>query len=258
LLCGACVHHKELITFPEETTQFSSPEAILNGVQLRVQPDDVLRITVHSFDPIAASPFNIDPIGGQAQNQGQMLNQGGQGNNGNYTPELFMGYLVDPEGYINFPVVGRLKVDSLTIAEVEQLVSDGVKPYLKDGVVNARFLNFKITVLGEVNVPGYIRISSQRINMLEAIGLSGDFSPYANRTNVLLIREQNGRRTYERFNFQDERVISSPYFYLQQNDVLYVEPIKAKVATVQDPFARGLTYGTALLSVVTLLVALLR
>ena len=258
LLCGACVHHKELVTFPQETTTFASPEAIINGIQLRVQPDDVLRINVYSFDPIAASPFNIDGVAGQNQNQG--MNQGGQGggSQGNYTLELFTGYLVGPDGYINFPVLGRLKVDSLTLAEVEHLVSEGVKPYLKDGVVSARFLNFKITVLGEVNSPGYIRISSQRINMLEVLGLAGDFTPYANRTNVLLIRENDGQRIYQRFNFQDEAVITSPYFYLQQNDVIYVEPIKAKVATVQDPFARGLTYGTALLSVVTLLVALLR
>lgn len=257
LLLSACVHHKELITFPQETTTFASPEAIINGIQLRVQPDDLLRINVYSFDPLAAAPFNIDGVAGQGQNQGQMMNQGQQGNEGNYTPELFMGYLVGPDGYINFPVLGRLKVDSLTLAEVEYLVSEGIKPYLKDGVVSARFLNFKITVLGEVHSPGYIRISSQRINMLEALGLAGDFTPYANRTNVLLIREQSGQRIYQRFNFQDEAVITSPYFYLQQNDVIYVEPIKAKVATVQDPFARGLTYGTALLSVVTLFIAIL-
>jgi len=258
LLCGACVHHKELVTFPQETTTFASPEAIINGIQLRVQPDDVLRITVHSFDPIASAPFNIDGVAGQ--NQNQIMNQGGGGQGagqGNYTPELFMGYLVAPDGYINFPVLGRLKVDSLTLSEVEYLVSEGVKPYLKDGVVNARFLNFKITVLGEVNSPGYIRISSQRVSMLEVLGLAGDFTPYANRTNVLLIREQDGQRVYQRFNFQDEAVVTSPYFYLQQNDVIYVEPIKAKVATVQDPFARGLTYGTALLSVVTLIIAIL-
>jgi len=149
-------------------------------------------------------------------------------------------------------------VGGLTIAQIENQIAEGIKPYLKDAVVNARFLNFKITILGEVTKPGTIRVSNQRINMLEAIGNVGDFTPYANRTNVLLIREENGQRTYQRFNFQTDEIFRSPYFYLKQNDVLYVEPIRAKVATVQDPFARGVTYGTAFISIITLAIALFR
>jgi polysaccharide export outer membrane protein len=94
--------------------------------------------------------------------------------------------------------------------------------------------------------------------LLEAIGQVGDFTPYANRTNVLLIREQNGQRFYQRLNFQDPTLMQSPYFYLQQNDIIYVEPTQAKVATVSDPFQRFFSYGSAVLSVVTLVIALFR
>ena len=249
-----CVHHRELISFPADQIIFTSPEQLSNATMLRAQPDDLLRITVFSFNLEAAAPFNIEPVQSQGNQMMQQLNNA----QGNYPLELFNGYFVDQEGFINFPVLGRLKVGGLTIAQIEKLIAEGTQPYLKDAVVNARFLNFKITILGEVTKPGTIRVSNQRINMLEAIGNVGDFTPYANRTNVLLIREENGQRTYQRFNFQTDEIFRSPYFYLKQNDVLYVEPIRAKVATVQDPFARGVTYGTAVISIITLAIALFR
>jgi polysaccharide export outer membrane protein len=254
LLLSSCVQHKQLLTFPEEHTNFSATEELLNAVELHIQPDDLLRITVFSADVEAAAPFNIEPI--QQQNNMQMFQQQGQGSQSNYPPELLQGYFVDREGNINLPYIGPLEVEGLTLAEAENLIAEKVKPYLNDGVVNVRFLNFKITVLGEVQRPGTIRISNQRVNLLDALGMAGDFTPYANRTNVLLIREKDGKREYQRFNFQNETVIHSPYFYLQQNDVIYVEPLRARVATVQDPFARGVTYGTAILTVITLMVAI--
>jgi polysaccharide export outer membrane protein len=188
--------------------------------------------------------------------QMQQLNQGGA--QGNYMMELFNGYFVDREGYISMPVLGRLKVGGLTLTEIEKIITEGTQPFLKDAVVNVRFLNFKINVLGEVNQPGIIRISNQRVSVLEAIGNAGDFTPYANRTNVLLVREEGGQRIFQRLNFQSQDIFNSPYFFLKQNDMLYVEPIKARVATVQDPFARGVTYGTAFISIITLAVALFR
>ncbi len=254
LMLNACVHSRELVSFPADKTTFTSPEQLKNAVELQAQPDDLLRITVNSFNMEAAAPFNVEaPL----QQNMQQLQQTAAAQ-GNYTLELFNGYFVDREGYINFPVLGRLKVGGLTLPQIEKMISDGTQVYLKDAVVNARFLNFKVTVLGEVNRPGTVRISNQRINLLEILGNAGDFTPYANRTNVLLIREENGQRTYQRLNFQSEALFHSPYFYLKQNDVLYVEPIRAKVATVQDPFARGVTYGTAFISVITLAFAIFR
>lgn len=253
---SSCVQHRELVMLTSVNSSVQGPEALLYAVQLRAQQDDLLRITVHSFNPEAAAPFNIENMSQQIQ-QGQQVGQGG-GAQGNYTMELFNGYFVDREGYISMPVLGRLKVEGLTLAQIEKLITDGTQPYLKDAVVNVRFLNFKINVLGEVNKPGIVRISNQRVSILEAIGNAGDFTPYANRTNVLLVREEGGQRSFQRLNFQNGDIFNSPYFYLKQNDMLYVEPIKAKVATVQDPFARGITYGTAFISIVTLAIALFK
>lgn len=252
---SSCVYHRELVSFSGVNPTGQESETLLSAAELRAQPDDLLRITVHSFNPEAAAPFNIENMTGQMQ-QTQQLNQGGA--QGNYMMELFNGYFVDREGYISMPVLGRLKVGGLTLTEIEKMITEGTQPFLKDAVVNVRFLNFKINVLGEVNQPGIIRISNQRVSVLEAIGNAGDFTPYANRTNVLLVREEGGQRIFQRLNFQSQDIFNSPYFFLKQNDMLYVEPIKARVATVQDPFARGVTYGTAFISIITLAVALFR
>ena len=180
------------------------------------------------------------------------MNQNQQGNN----LELFTGYFVDEDGYIDFPVIGPVKVESLTISEAKSKLLGLIKPYLADAVINMRLLNFKITILGEVIQPGTVRLTNKRVTLLEAIGMAGDFSPYANRTNVLLIREQFGKREYIRFNLQSKEIFTSPYFYLQQNDVVYIEPIRARVATVSDPAQRAISYGSAALSFVTLMIAL--
>jgi polysaccharide export outer membrane protein len=251
---ASCVQHKELVSFPSESIQFVTQDSMTNSIELRVQPDDLLKITVHSFNLEAVAPFNIEVPNQQNM---QLLAQA-MNSQGNYLLELFNGYFVDREGYISFPVLGRLRVQGLTLAEVERLVTEGTKPYLKDAVVNVRFMNFKVTVTGEVARPGVIRVSNQRMTLLEAIGNAGDFTPYANRTNVLLVREEYGKRYYQRLNFQEADLFNSPFFYLKQNDVIYVEPIQAKVATVQDPFARGVTYGSAFISIITLAVALFR
>lgn len=255
LLLGlsACVQHRELVSFPSATVQFPAGDS-LQLEPLRIQPDDLLRITVNSFNPEAAAPFNVEVPGNQMQQQ--MMQ--GAGPQGNYMLELFNGYFVDPNGSIQFPVLGTLQVAGLTTAEIQQMITDKTKPYLRDAVVNVRLANLKVNVLGEVNRPGIVRLSNQRISLLDAIGNAGDFTPYANRTNVLLVREENGKRIYQRLDFQSGALFQSPYYFLKQNDLLYVEPIRAKVATVQDPFARGITYGTAFVSVITLAVALFR
>ena len=256
LLLSSCVQHRQLINFNEADLPEDTPEQIVNAMNLTIQPEDLLKIEVNSFDPIAAAPFNLDPVGQQVQQQqGQLLNQS---SGGNYGPELFMGYFVDQDGYIDFPVLGRLKIKGLTIEEAKGLIYSELEKYLKDPVVNMRFLNLKVTVLGEVNLPGVQRISNKRVTLLEALGMAGDLSDYANRNNVLVIREEEGRRTYTRLDLQSSEIFTSPYFYMQQNDVIYVEPIQARIATVADPAQRIISYASAGLSIVTLIIALSR
>jgi len=255
-LSSSCVHQRDLITFRQ--AQFpTQPEAILNSLELKIQPEDLLQITVHSFDKLAASPYNLTD--GNSSQGGNMMQQssGTVGQTSNQL-ELFLGYFVDREGYIDFPVLGRIQVGGLTLVEAKQKILTLLLPQLTDAVVNMRFLNFKITITGEVNRPGIIRLSNQRVTILEALGHGGDFTPYANRTNVLLIREKDGQRTYTRIDLTKADLFTSPYFYLQQNDVLYVEPIQAKVATVADPFSRAISYSSGLLAIITLIITLTR
>jgi polysaccharide export outer membrane protein len=269
LTASSCVQHKVLVSFPEDKITVTSADALFESMTMRVQPNDLLRINVGSFDWEAARPFNLDQlaipgaVGGQINPQFFQGQQGGIGGGGvpgalGQGPEAGSGYLVDEWGYINFPVLGRLKVDSLTVAEVEEDIKARLQIYLKDPVVTARFLNLKVSMLGEVARPGFVRFTNPRTTLLEAIGLAGDFTYYANRTNILIIREENGKRNYYRVNLQDNSLITSPCYYLKQNDLVYVEPIRARVATVQDPFSRALTYGTTILSVLTIVLTLVR
>ena len=256
---SSCVSHKELINFNSEEEPLTlGTEEIVNAMNLTIQPEDLLRIQVHSADKDqkAALPFNLDsPIQQQA-----LLQQAAQssGSGSNYTVELFNGYLVDQEGFIYFPVIGKIAVEGLTIEEAKSKLIELLKKYINVPIVNMRFLNLKITVLGEVNNPGTIRLSNKRVTLLEAIGMAGDLSIYANRENILIIREENGERTTERLNLKTAEIFTSPYFYLQQNDVIYVEPTKARIATVADPVQRFISYGSGIIAIVTLIIALSR
>ena len=248
---SSCISHKELVNFRDADLVAASPEEIVNAINLTIQPEDLLRIDVNSIVDGAAEVFNPPLTQGNAQ-----MNQQGQG--GNYLLELFSGYLVDNEGYLELPVLGRVYVEGLTLEEAKANITRELRTYLKDPVVSMRYLNLKVTVMGEVNLPGVQRVSNKRVTLLEAIGMAGDLTDYANRTNVTVIREEDGIRTYARLNLQSDEIFTSPYFYLQQNDVIYVEPNDAKVATVADPAQRIISYASAGLSLVTLIIALTR
>lgn len=255
LMASSCVQHRQLINFNEANLPEDTPEQIVNAMNLTIQPEDALRIEVSSIDESAAAPFNL---GAQGQQGGMNMQQMGGGGGGFFGLEIFQGYLVDQDGYIDFPVLGPLKVKGLTLEETKAIIYGKLEEYLVNPVVNVRYLNLKITVLGEVNTPGLIRLSNKRVTLLEAIGMAGDLSDYANRNNVLVIREEEGRRTYTRLDLQSAEIFMSPYFYMQQNDVIYVEPIQARIATVADPAQRIISYATAGLSLISLIIALSR
>ena len=249
----SCISHQELVNFrPLDPATTLNPQEITNRTDLTAQPEDLLKIMVSSLNEEASVPFNL-PVDGEsaARNIG--------GGEGILPLELTTGYFVDEEGYIDFPILGSLYVQGLTLTEIKrELVKQLSDGYLKNPVINIRFLNLKVTVLGEVNLPGLIRLSNKRVTLLEALGIAGDLTVYADRTSVLVVREDNGERTFERLNLQSEDIFSSPYFYLEQNDVIYVEPINARVATVADPLQRIVGYASAALSLVTLIVAFTR
>lgn len=179
----------------------------------RIMPKDELTILVQTTDPLTSEPFNLRLNGQQNQIQNK-------------------GYLVDNDGYINFPIVGKIHVAGLTKTECEDLVKSKIQPYLsrtENPLVSVRMSSYRITVIGEVGSPGVIPVSTEKINIVEALAQAGDMTVYGKRDNILLIREdQQGEKHKVRLNMNDANIINSPYYYLQQNDIVYVEPHKVK------------------------------
>ncbi|MBW1296525.1 polysaccharide biosynthesis/export family protein [Aquimarina litoralis] len=185
--------------------------------------DDVVSIMVSATDMDAARPFNLMqgsslPVAGDASGAGSAANGGGEPT-----------YLIDEEGNIDFPVLGKLKISGLTRVQIKDMIKEKLKVYIKDPIVNVRLKNFKITVIGEVGQPGSFTIPNERITIIEAIGLAGDLTIMGKRGNVMVIRENDGVNTYHRVDLTSKSIFDSPVYYLAQNDVLYVEPNEARV-----------------------------
>ena len=242
---SSCVSHGELLNFTEGEDFSALPKEITNVPTLKIQHDDLLSIKITALDMEAALPFNIDPPTGN-----QNLNAAGG--------RPLIGYLVDSEGYIDVPVLGKIFVAGLTFQELKEQLLQQLATYLKDPVVVVRFLNFRVTVLGEVSNPSTFLLANERVTLLDALGQAGDITPYGNRANILVIREQNGERNFGRLNIQDRNIFQSPYFYLQQNDVVYVEPLEEKTSTVRDQTQRILPWLSVITSLTTLVITLSR
>lgn len=217
----------------------------------KIMPKDLLTITVNTTDPEAAAPFNLTV-------QTTMNLQ----TRSSYSQPTLMMYLVDNNGMIDFPVLGPLKVGDLTKTEAEELIRQGLKPYLKETpIVNVRMANYKISVLGEVARPGTFSVSNEKVNIFEALALAGDMTVWGVREDVKLIREDgDGKRQVVSLNMNDADIINSDYYYLQQNDVVYVTPnkVKARNSDIGSATSLWFTAGSMLVSVASLLVNILR
>lgn len=217
----------------------------------RIQPKDLLTIVVSTTQAELAVPFNLTvPTIVTTENR-----------NLNSQPSL-QSYLVDNQGYIDFPVLGKFRVVGLTKSETENLVKSKLKDYLKEEpVVNVRFINYKISVIGEVNRPSTFTIANEKVNVFEALAMAGDLTIYGLRNNVKLIREdQSGVKQIITLNLNDANVVLSPYYYLQQNDILYVTPNKAKAKTSDITASTSLWVSATsiLVSVASLLVTIFK
>jgi polysaccharide biosynthesis/export protein len=178
--------------------------------------NDIVSIYVSTFDTEASKPFNL------------VKSTGGNTGAGNQ----FLDYLIDIEGNIDFPVLGKIKLLGLTVEQSKELIKQKLSEgYLKDPIVNIRILNFRITILGDVRSPGTYFISGERITIMEALGLAGDLTIKGRRDNVLVIRDFNGTKTYTRIDLTNKEVFNSPVYFLTQNDVVYVEPNNSSIST---------------------------
>ena len=205
LLLTSCASRKEVVYF-QDTGNF---ETLVNNNDFvsKFKVDDLVSIHVSSLNPEASAPFNL--FRGRAE--------------GGFQAEQ-VDYLVDQAGEIDFPVIGKLKIEGLSPEELRTLLRDRLSDYLKDPIINIRLRNFTVTILGEVRAPGTYPVNGEQITILEALGLAADLTVRGVRENVLVIRDFNGTKVYTRIDLTSKSMVKSPVFYLTQNDVVYVEP----------------------------------
>nr|WP_290856679.1 polysaccharide biosynthesis/export family protein [Flaviramulus sp.] len=199
--------------------------------------NDIVSINISAYDVTAVKPFNLVAAGG-----GEL--------------GTAIDYLIDIEGNIDFPVLGKIKLLGLTVEEAKQLLKEKLSNgYLKDPVVNIRILNFRISILGAVGSPGVYTVSGERINILEAIANAGDLALKGRRDNILVIRDFNGTKTYTRIDITNKEIFNSPVYYLTQNDVVYVEPNASAISGAGGDARIGqfLGYGSFLISIILLI-----
>ena len=234
---------------------------VVNGVEqqeklydAKIMPKDLLTIVVSCTNPELAIPFNLTV----ASNAGIAVSTSSYVT----TQPVLQPYLVDNEGNINFPVLGELKLGGLTKREAERLIIDRLKPYMKETpIVTVRMVNYKISVIGEVTRPGTFTISNEKVNLLEALAMAGDMTVYGLRDNVKLIREDaNGKQQIVTLDLNKAETILSPYYWLQQNDIIYVTPNKAKARNSDVGNSTSLWFSATsiLVSIVSLLVNILK
>lgn len=236
-LTTSCASRKDLVYL-----QGASNAKELVSYEPVLQPDDVVMIVVSSENPEVAAPYNLKAITVQGDSENTIGTQ------------RMQTYILDKEGKIEFPLLGSIALGGLTKTQAVAKLKELLKDHVSDAVINFRILNFKVTVLGEVQKPGTYSVASERITLLEAIGMSGDLTIYGNRTNVLLIREKNGTKTMERIDLTKSDFLNSSAYYLSQNDVVYVEPNKTRINS--SAIGPNLTVGISALSLIVTIIAL--
>ncbi|WP_312083553.1 polysaccharide biosynthesis/export family protein [Epilithonimonas hominis] len=247
----SCKPKQNMIYMSNNNFQQEVSQARYEG--LRIQEGDMLEIIVTALDDLAVKPFNRTTM----QKTGEEGNAGGNARLGDNQ------YQVTSDGYIPFPVLGNIYCKGMTKQQLKTELDTRLKQYLTDPVVTVRHINFNISILGDVGSPGQKTSSTERLNIFQALALAGDMRDSANRTNVKLIRysEESGKDITYNLDLSETSIVNSPYYYLQQNDILYVEPDKNKqiAANTTNP-NRGLFLQLmgVVLGLVTFVIALAR
>lgn len=248
---GSCGSSKQIAYFQNaDSLNYAASKGLFDA---KIMPKDLLTITVSTTDPKAATPFNLSVT--------NTLNATGYLSTGAGSLQT---YLVDNDGFINFPVVGQLKVGGMTKRQCENYIRDKILPYMsktENPIVTVKMASFKVTVAGEVKAPGVFNVDQEKISVIEALARAGDLTIYGKRGNVLLIREDaTGEKSVHRLNLNDANLINSPYYYLQQNDYLYVEPnsVQAKNSAIGSSTTIWISVVSILTSVASLVVNVLK
>ncbi len=237
-ILSSCVNPKEVLYLQD--TQGQTQEKLKNNYQTTIQKDDQLYISVSSKQPELTAPFAVSEIGAT-------------GNSNTNKPK---GYLVDANGDIVLPVIGKIKAAGKSCSQLASDIAASLKrnDYIRDASVNVQIMNFKFSIIGEVNSPGTYSIDGQRITILEAISRAGDLNIDGNR-DVTIIRETNGQRQIASIDLRSKNLFDSPYYYIQQNDTIYVSPSERKVNTRSDA-AQWYGWGLSGLGIIIAVIAL--
>ena len=214
-----------------------------------IQPDDIVSIVIQTIDPDITLMLNTANAATPAIGATATSTAGQQ--------QVAAGYLVDKNGEVELPFAGKIKIQGYTTSEAREVIRDAISKYVKNPIVNVRFTNFKITVLGEVARPSSYVVPNEKLSVLDALGLAGDLTIYGRRENVLLIRDSlDNQKSLVHLNLNTKEVIASPYYYLKPNDIIYVEPNKSKAASTDAVKNKNFAIAASLMSV--LIIALTR
>lgn len=217
LSLASCTSSKTVLPYFTDITEVKEGELPSDAYMPTIQPDDELYISVNSADPQASALYNLPNYNPATR---ETIKANGQTRSATY--------IVSDKGDINMPVLGKIHVQGMTTEALAALIAGKVSKEVKNPSVQVKLVNFKVTVAGEVAEPKSIYVDRNRITLLDALAQAGDLTPYGERTNVLVIREENGKRTYAHLDLNSSDVLTSPYYYLQQNDYVYVAPNKIR------------------------------
>ena len=230
LLFASCGSPKNIIYFQNVPIQNDS-SSVVSKYEIRIANNDNLLITVSSKNPQAAAVFNVISVDRSTTTQNLQ----------------WQGFLVDQFGNINFPLIGTIHLSGLTKSQAISLLQEKISAFIEDPVVNIRFMNYKVTVLGEVNRPGNYTIEDEKLTVVQSLGLAGDMTIYGNRRNIIVCREVFGEKLFYKVDITSSDIFNSPVYYLQQNDVVYVEPNNAKVRTSTN-YTQNSSLGISVIS----------
>ena len=250
LLLTSCISTKKINYFDNKDEINTALSKTLYDA--KIMPKDILQIQVFTMTPEAAEPFNLAKSrGGIATTTTSSTGQG-----------TVYDYLVDNDGNIEYPVIGTLHLGGLSKTEAEQLIKGKIQPYLAESenvVVHVRMMNYKYAILGGVNRPGVFTTPNEKVSILEAIAQAGDLTTFAYRDRIFLIRENaEGQKDFHQLDINDANIINSPYYYLQQNDVIYVEQkkVQARNAFISANTSIWFSLTSSLMSIATFIIAL--
>jgi len=227
LFAASCAAPKRIIYFNEDGNVDSNVQVqnLEKRTESVIQADDILAINVTTISTLNDKTISPSFIFNNGGTQFSILATSGSNTTSVGTTS---GYLVDNSGFIDYPVLGKIEVAGLTIRSVKEIVAKKLKEYVTDPVVEVRIINYKVTVLGEVVRPGAVVAPNHKINILDALAAAGDIPVTGKKDNVLVVRENAGKREFARLNLNSKDIFNSPYFYLRQNDIVYVEPAKVR------------------------------